>query len=134
MAKIFSIVTPSYNQGKFIAKTLESVLSQAGDFYIDFIILDAVSTDNSVDEIKKYEQLLKQNCDLKEIDGLQYYTRKSADFKFNQWAPHPFYKGFLFPFQWATENWVTQDFPMKDPSLRAPIAHLFSGGIPRFAM
>lgn len=56
----FSIITPSYNQGRFIEETIQSVLSQEGDFYIDYIIMDGGSTDNSVEIIKKYEQLLKE--------------------------------------------------------------------------
>ena len=38
---LVSIVTPSYNQGRFIAETIESVLSQEGDFYIEYLIMDA---------------------------------------------------------------------------------------------
>ena len=55
-----SIVTPSYNQGEFIEETIVSVLSQAGDFHLDYIIMDGGSTDNSVDIIKKYDQLLRE--------------------------------------------------------------------------
>lgn len=55
-----TIVTPSYNQGRFIAETIESVLSQAGDFYIEYIIMDGGSTDNSVEVIRKYDSLLKE--------------------------------------------------------------------------
>lgn len=58
---VFSIVTPSYNQGGFIEETINSVLSQEGDFYIDYVIVDGASTDNSVDIIRKYEGLLKDN-------------------------------------------------------------------------
>ncbi len=54
-----SIVTPSFNQGPFLAETIESVLGQAGDFAIDYIIVDGGSTDNSVDIIKRYEGLLR---------------------------------------------------------------------------
>ncbi len=79
----FTIVTPSFNQGKFIAKTIESALTQPGDFYIDYIIMDGGSTDETVVEIKKYEKLLQDNCRTTEQDGITYYVSKSKDFKFN---------------------------------------------------
>ena len=56
---IFSVVTPSYNQGQFLADTIESVLCQAGDFFIDYIIVDGGSTDNSLAIIKHYDALLQ---------------------------------------------------------------------------
>jgi glycosyltransferase involved in cell wall biosynthesis len=55
---IVSIITPSNNQGKFLAETIESVISQEGDFHLDYIIVDGGSTDNSVDIIKRYDALL----------------------------------------------------------------------------
>jgi glycosyltransferase involved in cell wall biosynthesis len=54
----FSIVTPSYNQGRFLEEAIRSVLGQKGDFHIDYIITDGGSTDDSVEIIKKYERLL----------------------------------------------------------------------------
>lgn len=57
--KRISIITPSLNQGQFIEQTIKSVLSQRGDFYIDYIISDGGSTDNSIKIIKKYDKLLK---------------------------------------------------------------------------
>ena len=56
----FSIVTPSYNQGQFLAETIESVLSQEGDFSIDYHIVDGGSTDDSVDIIRHYDALLQR--------------------------------------------------------------------------
>jgi glycosyltransferase involved in cell wall biosynthesis len=56
----FSIVTPSYNQGQFLAETIESVLDQSGDFTIDYIIVDGGSNDDSLEIIKKYEALLQR--------------------------------------------------------------------------
>jgi glycosyltransferase involved in cell wall biosynthesis len=53
-----SITTPSRNQGRFLEDTIKSVLSQEGDFAIDYILVDGGSTDNSVEVIKKYESLL----------------------------------------------------------------------------
>jgi glycosyltransferase involved in cell wall biosynthesis len=57
---VFSIVTPSYNQGEFLAETIESVISQEGYFTIDYVIVDGGSTDNSVEIIRNYEGMLKE--------------------------------------------------------------------------
>jgi glycosyltransferase involved in cell wall biosynthesis len=54
-----SIITPSYNQGHFIEKTILSVLNQKWDFDLEYIIIDWLSTDKSVEVIKQYEQKIK---------------------------------------------------------------------------
>lgn len=59
--KTISIVTPSLNQGKYIEETINSVISQQGDFYIDYVIIDGGSTDNSIEIIRKYDSLINED-------------------------------------------------------------------------
>ncbi len=49
-----SIVTPSYNQGIFLEKTIRSILLQ-GYPNLEYVVIDGGSTDNSIKTIKKYE-------------------------------------------------------------------------------
>lgn len=57
----FSILTTSFNHANFIDQTISSVLSQEGDFYIEYSIFDAGSTDGTVEIIKKYDDLLRSD-------------------------------------------------------------------------
>ena len=49
----FSIVTPSLNQRPYIQETMESVLSQEGDFEIEYFVVDGGSSDGSVELIRQ---------------------------------------------------------------------------------
>lgn len=53
-----SIVTPSYNAVRYISETLKSVLSQEGDFYLEYIVIDNCSHDGTIDILREYEELL----------------------------------------------------------------------------
>ncbi len=54
-----SIVTPVYNGEKYLAETIESVLSQEGDFEVEYIIKDGGSNDDTVKIIKSYDEKLR---------------------------------------------------------------------------
>ena len=44
-----SIITPSFNQAAFLARTAQSILSQSGDFDLQWIVIDGESTDGTKD-------------------------------------------------------------------------------------
>lgn len=52
----FSIVTPTFNSQEHLEETIQSVISQQGDFEIDYIIVDGGSTDKTVEIIKRYDE------------------------------------------------------------------------------
>lgn len=55
-----SVVTPSYNQGQFIERTLESVASQsAPGVEIEHVVFDGGSTDNTVQILKSFDPAVR---------------------------------------------------------------------------
>lgn len=64
MKKLVSIITPTYNCGKFIAETIESVLKQTYCNW-EMIIVDDCSTDNTKEIVEKYahnDLRIKYHC------------------------------------------------------------------------
>ena len=58
---LFSVVIANYNFGRFLADAVQSVIDQEMGDEVELIICDAMSTDNSVDVIKKFANGLPPN-------------------------------------------------------------------------
>ncbi len=56
--KLFSIITPAYNSGLKIEKTIDSVLSQGSDL-LEYIVVDGGSTDETLSILETYGDKLK---------------------------------------------------------------------------
>lgn len=54
MTKI-SVITPVLNGERYIRQTVESVLSQKGDFELEYIIRDGLSTDRTLEILAEYK-------------------------------------------------------------------------------
>ena len=54
----FSIITPCLNSEKYISQAIESVISQEGNFEIEYIIVDGGSSDSTISIVKGFINIL----------------------------------------------------------------------------
>jgi len=69
---VISVITPSYNQAAFLERTIQSVLLQEGEFYLDYLVVDGDSADGSLEIIRKYEGLLTEGDYPVRCKGIDY--------------------------------------------------------------
>ncbi|NQU38857.1 MAG: glycosyltransferase [Lentisphaerae bacterium] len=55
----FSIITPSYNQGSYIERTIKSIHAQEGDFELEHLVMDGGSSDGTLAVLRRYEDRLR---------------------------------------------------------------------------
>ena len=62
MSITFSVVTLTYNSALYLEETLQSVLYQRGDFYIDYVVVDNCSSDATLKILEKYQTEIVSGC------------------------------------------------------------------------
>lgn len=67
-----SLVTPSFNQAQYIAKTIDSVLTQRGEFELEYRVIDGGSTDGTLDILRGYGGRLEwqSEADRGQVDAI----------------------------------------------------------------
>lgn len=56
----FSIITPTFNAERFLEQTISSVINQNGDFDIEYILVDNLSTDSTLEIIDSFHSRLDE--------------------------------------------------------------------------
>lgn len=79
-APLFSIVTPSFNQGEFIRRTIDSVLRQTGAFTVEYEIRDNNSTDATPNILQEFSDRLRvvRQADDGQADAINQAWRSSS--------------------------------------------------------
>jgi glycosyltransferase involved in cell wall biosynthesis len=54
----FSVITPCYNSAPYLTQAIDSVLTQKGDFELEYIVVDGNSTDDTSKILLYYQELI----------------------------------------------------------------------------
>lgn len=75
-----SIVVPSYNQGDYVAATLDSILKSQGDIAAEVIVNDGGSTDRTVEVLKQYGDRIRWSSalDFGQTDAINRGLRQAS--------------------------------------------------------
>lgn len=88
MDRTVGIVVPSYNQGKYLERTLVSIIENKKNIDIKLVVIDGGSTDESVDIIKKYESEIDywvSEKDKGQVDAINKGLKQLKDCKYYMW-------------------------------------------------
>lgn len=99
-----SIVTPSYNSATFIEETIQSILSQWGNFELEYIVIDGGSSDKTINILEKYDKLLQNKKWTIKCQSLIFKWRSEKDYGM--------YDAINKGFDWATGDiyaWLNAD-------------------------
>lgn len=75
----FSIVTPSYNSSAYIHEAIQSVVSQSGNFTIEYFIVDNCSRDNTRAIVEKFQNSIESGSYPLGCQGVELYFVSEQD-------------------------------------------------------
>lgn len=115
-----SIVTPSYNQGKYLERTLLSIWNQKGDFELEHIVIDGGSEDQSIDILIKYDRMYKANLFPVKCKKFSFFWESKQD----KGQDDALNKGFSFS-TGEILGWVNSDDLLFDPTVLQTVSREF---------
>ena len=75
----FSVVTPCFNSERYIEETMESVLSQEGNFEIEYIVIDGKSSDRSYKKIQAFRARVYSGSYQAKCQGISFKCLSERD-------------------------------------------------------